>query len=126
MCHTPIAERRPTGTIGNDHRMLGTGHFYIVKRDVLHDSRGIDALLVAHADQVVKGDAGQGEDGRAVEVRIVEPVQEMDCARSSGSHAHSKPSSVLGDARRHESGGFLVPYTDVTDAVTPLAQCLDD
>ena len=74
MRHAAVAERRAAGAIDHEYGVFGAGHFDVVDGDVLHDLGGIDALLVAHADEVVKGDSGQGDHGRAVEARIIETI----------------------------------------------------
>jgi hypothetical protein len=66
-----FAKRRAAGAVGDNQRVAGAGHLYIVERDLLHQRNGVEALLEAGADQIVKGQAGDGDDRRAVELRVV-------------------------------------------------------
>jgi hypothetical protein len=90
MSDPTIAERHAAGAIRHQHRVFWPGHFDIVERDVLHELRRVDALLVARPDQVMKRHAGNRDNRRAVHVRVVETVQKVYGARAGGADAHAK------------------------------------
>jgi hypothetical protein len=79
-----VTERHPAGAVRHQHGVFRAGHFDIVERHVLHQLRGVDALLVARSDQVVERHARDRDDRRAVHV----------CAQ------HGR---LMGDCRRAES-----------------------
>jgi hypothetical protein len=66
-----IAECYAAGAVRHQHGVFRSGHFDIVERDVLHQLRRVDALLVARPDQVMKRHAGNRHNRRAVHVRVV-------------------------------------------------------
>jgi hypothetical protein len=113
MSDPAIAERHPAGAVGHQHRVFRPGHFDIVERDVLHELRRVGALLIACSDQVMKGHAGNRDNRRAVHVRVIQAVEEVDDARPRGADAEAKLAGVLGKARRHEGRRFLVTHPDV-------------
>jgi hypothetical protein len=121
-----VAERRAAGPVGDDDRMFRTRHFYVVERHILHDAGRIHALLKAHADEIVEGDSGQGDDRGAVQMRIVQSVQQMYGAGSGRPDAHAELPRVLRKTRRHERGRLFVPHPDIANAIAALAQGLDD
>jgi hypothetical protein len=126
MCDPAIAERRAAGAVGDQHRVFRPGHFDIVERDILHQLRRVDALLVARSDEIVEGHAGNCDDRRAIHMRVIEAVQKVDGAGSCRAHADAKLAGVLGESRSHERRGFFVTHADVFDPILTFAQRLDD
>ena len=79
-CATPRSPA-PRGRPGWRRRWhVRPGHLDVVERDRLHQLGRIDALLIARPDKVMKGHAGDRDDGRAVESGVVEPIEQMDGA----------------------------------------------
>ena len=121
-----FSERGAAGPVGHDDRVLRPCYLHIVKRNRLHQHCGIDALLIARPDEVVERQARQRHHWRAIHMRVVEPVEEMDCARSCGPDAHSKPPRMLGETGGHEGRRLLVTHADILDPIASLAQRFDD
>ena len=83
-------------------------------------------MLKTHASQIVKGEAGERDDGSAVESGFIKAIHQMDGARARRADTDAQPPGMLGEARRHERGRFLVAYADIADAVLALTQGFDD
>jgi hypothetical protein len=71
--HVTVAQGGAAGTVANDQGVPGTGYLHVVKGQILHQCRRIQALNKPGADQVMKGQAGQRDDRRGV----VEAIQQM-------------------------------------------------
>jgi len=74
------------------------------------------------ADQVVELKPGDGEHRRAVELRVVKPVQEMNPARPGGRQANTELAGILRVCARHERCRLFVPHLDEANAIASLAQ----
>src|SRR5215217_598971 len=61
-----------------------------------------------------------------VELGVVQPVEQVDAARTGGGEADAETAGALGVARGHECGGFLVVHEHEADAVAMAAQALHD
>ena len=64
--------------------------------------------------------------GCAVELGVVEAVEQVDAAGAGGGEADAEPAGVLGVAAGHERRRLLVPHLDEADLVLALAQRLHD
>ncbi len=126
MGHAAVAQRGPTGAIADDDRMLGASHLLVVQGHVLHQLGGVDTLLITHADQIVESEPSQGDHRRAIESRIIEPIEEVDGAGTCGSQAYAQTSGVLGKAGGHEGCSLFVPDADIANPVLALAQRFND
>ena len=69
---------------------------------------------------------GDGQHRLAVQLGVVQAVQQVDAARARGRQAHAQASGELGVAAGHERGGFFVPHMDETDLVLVRAQRFHD
>src|SRR5205814_3193160 len=98
-----------------------------------HDARVVDAgideglveldvLLREGVDEIVKLQAGDRQHRGAVELRVIEPVEQMNAARPRGREANAEPSGVFGVAAGHERRGLLMANLDEADLVLPRAQ----
>ena len=61
-----------------------------------------------------------------LEVRVVETVQQMDCARPRRADADAEAPRVFGKPESHEGLSFLVLDADIPDPVLPFPQRFDD
>ena len=62
----------------------------------------------------------------AVQLGVVQPVEQVDAAGAGGRQADAQPPGELGVAAGHERGGLLVPHLDEADLVLVRAQRLHD
>ena len=67
-------------------------------------------------DQIVKVMAGDRENRLAVELRIVQAVEQMDAARPRGRQADTQLAGVFGVGAGHEGRRFLVAHLDEADS----------
>ena len=69
---------------------------------------------------------GDGQHRLAVQLGVVEAVEQVDAARAGGGQADAQPAGVLGVAAGHERRRLLVAHLDEADRVLALAQRLHD
>ncbi len=111
-------ERRADGVVEHERELLGRGEgLDVLPAHVLEQGGQVDLLQVAAA----QGGGDHLPDDRdhrlAVELRVVEAVEEVDRARALGRQAHADLARVLGVAGRHERRHLLVPRRDELDPV---------
>ena len=70
--------------------------------------------------------AGDRQHRLAVQLGVVEAVQQMNAAGAGGGQADAEPAGVLGVGAGHEGRGLLVPHLDEADLVLARAQRLHD
>ena len=104
--------------------MRGSHDPLIVGGDVAEDFHEVDILLVVGADEIVEGMAGDGEDGLAVALGVIQSVKQMQTARSGCRQTDAETPGKLGIAAGREGGGLFVPHLDQLDMVLPPAQGL--
>ena len=121
-----VGQRRATGEVDDVLDVRGTHDARVVLADVYEEAVELDVLLRVGADQVVIGQSGDREHGLAVELGVVEAVQQMDAAGTRCRQAHAEASGELRVAARHERRGFLVTYLHEADAILARAQRLHD
>src|SRR3984885_541081 len=126
MRDTALRQRHPAGPVSDDNSVLRSSDLFIVERDTLHQPNSVDALLKTHASQVVEGQPGKSDDGRAIESRFVKAIHQMDRPRTCRPNANAEAAAVLGEARCHKGGRLLVAYADVFNPILALAQGFDD
>jgi hypothetical protein len=122
----PVDERAPAGEVRHARDVGGSHDPRVVHREVLEDPAEIDVLLPEGVDEVVVLVARDREHGLTVHLRIVEPVREMEPARSRGGEADAQAAGELGVPRGHEGGAFLVADLDEPDPVLPVPKALHD
>ena len=83
-----------------------------VEGDVGEHPVEVHVLLGAGVDQVVEVVAGDGEHRLAVELGVVEAVQEVQPAGAAGGQADAEFAGELGVPAGHERRGLLVPDVD--------------
>ena len=102
-----------------------------------HDARVVDAhvheqlveldvLLRVGVDEIVELQPSDGENRLAIELGVIEPVEQMDAARSGCCETDAEPTRPLGIGAGVERGGLLVPHLDEADAVLADPQRFDD
>ena len=121
-----VAQRGAAGAVGDDDRMLGAGDLARYRARRPASGGRCRRPAGSDADQIVEGQPGQRDDGRAVERGVVEPVHQMDGAGARRSDADAETPGVFGEAGSHEGGGLFMPDADIADPVLALPQRLDD
>jgi hypothetical protein len=86
----------------------------------------LDVLLGVGVDEVVELQPGDGENWLAVELGVVQAVEQVDAAGSGGRHAHAEPPRPLGIGTGVECSRLLVPHLDEADAILAGPQRLHD
>ena len=86
----------------------------------------IDVLLIVHADEVVEGVAGDGEDWLQVALGIVQAVEEMHAAGARGRAADADSSGVFGVAAGSKGGRLFVPNLNELQLVLVCAQRFEE
>ena len=127
MWATPFADsaaRHAPST--SDRDLAGAGHLLVEDADILVQRDEIDLLLVVRPEQVVVGLAGYREHRRAIHLRVIQTVEQVNCPRSGRREAHAELAGVLRVAARHERRRFLVPDLDERDAVLVRAECFHE
>ena len=87
-------------------------HVCTYSEHVLEQRLEVDLLLVVGAERHPLLLADDRDDGRVVELRVVEAVQQVDRARPGGRHADADLAGELRVAARHERGHLLVARLD--------------
>jgi hypothetical protein len=85
---------------------------------VREEGRQIDLLLIAAAERHAALLSNDRDDRLTVELRVVEPVQEMDRAGAGRGEADARLARELRVGARHEGRHLLVPHLDELE---PLA-----
>ena len=86
----------------------------------------VDLLLVSMSHQVVVGLPGDGQDRGAVQLGVVEAVQQVDRPGPAGGDADAEPPGELGVAAGGERGPLFVPALDEPDLLSVLPQRLEE
>ena len=102
---------------GVTHLRRGRDRDDVVTRHVLEEDGKVDLLLVVPADRRGSLLPDDGEDGRMVELGVVEAVQKVDRPGARGGEAHAHLAGPLCVAAGHEGGHLLVPGLDEIDLV---------
>ena len=82
-----VAQRRAAGEVGEILDVIGAHDALVEDGDVHEELVELDVLLGEGADQVVIVHAGDREHGLAVELGVVEAVEEVDPAGAGGGEA---------------------------------------
>src|SRR3954447_11242762 len=69
---------------------------------------------------------GDSQHWLAIQLRVIEPVQQMNTARTRGSEADSEPTGELGVPASHEGRCFFMPCLNEADLVLFLPQAFHD
>ena len=126
MAHGAVAERRAAGQIGDAAHVRRPHDALAIGGNIGENSVQIDVLLGVGADQIVKGVAGDGQDGLVVHLCVVKPVEQMDAAGTGGGQADAELPGVFGVGAGHEGGGLLVSHVNEADLLLALAQRFHD
>jgi hypothetical protein len=90
---------------------------HVLAGHVLEEREEIDFLLVVAAERRALLLPDDCDDRLVIGLGIVEPVQEMDCARPRGRKAHSDFASELRMRARHEGRELLVTSLHELDRI---------
>ena len=99
--HFSIGERGAASQVHHVLQVRGSHDARVVRSHVHEKAVEGDILLGKGVIQIVKGKSGNRQHRLAVELGIIEPVQEMDAARAGGSQTYSQLSRVLGVGAGH-------------------------
>ena len=117
------AERQRGAAAGVDERadVTGAEDLLVIDSDVFEERQQIDFLLIASADEIVIGLAGNRQNGGAVHLCVVQAVQQMNRARPGRGQTDAEPAGIFRVAARHERGGLFVSYLDERDTILTRA-----
>ncbi len=125
--------RHPAPGVGGAHRdvdqrgqLRRVDHHLVVLGHVGEEPVQVHLLLVGGAQHAGLLHAGDGQHRRVVELRVVEPVGQVDAARSGGGQAHAQPAGGLGVRGGHEGRRLLVVDQHEPDLVPVPSQPLHD
>ena len=121
-----VADRRVHGA----RRLCRGGDELVVDRALLENAVRMGLLEVHRADLNARDVRGNGEDGRARAVRVVQAVDEVQVAWAARTRAHSQLARQLCFRRRCERRRLLVAHVNPVDAAllgtAGLAHGVDD
>ena len=121
-----VADRGVHGARG----LRGRGDELVVHRALLEDAVRVGLLEVGGADLDARDVRGNGQDGRARAVRVVQAVDEVKVARAARARAHRELASQLSFRRCRERRRLLVAHVNPVDAAllgaAGLAHGVDD
>jgi hypothetical protein len=121
-----IGERRAAGRVGHRLHVRSAHDADAVVRDVGEQLVEFDVLLRVCADQVVRRHPGDGQHRLAVELRVVQAVEQMDAPRARCRQTDAEPAGELRIAARHEGRRLLVAHLHEPNAILALPQRLHD
>jgi hypothetical protein len=126
MRHAAIAERAAARELGHVLNVARAHDAVVIDARIRKQLVELDILLRIGADQIVVLKTGDGEHRLTVELRVVEPVEQVDAAGPGGRHADAEAAGPLGVAAGHEGGGLFVTHLHEADRIEMGAQRLHD
>ena len=122
--HAVVGQSRATGQVGYVFHMSGAHDTGVVDANVLENLVEFDVLLCEGADQVVIRQPCNCEHGGAIELCVIESVQQMEAAGARCGQTDSQLAGKFGIAAGGESGRFLVAHLHEADFLLTCAQGL--
>ena len=101
-------------------------HLHVVRRDVLEQRDEVDLLLVVAAEAHPRLLPHDRQHRLVVELRVVEPVQEVDGARPGSGETDADLARPLRFRAGHERRHLLVAYLDELELVPVALERADD
>jgi hypothetical protein len=126
MRHAAIAERAAARELGHVLNVARAHDAVVIDARIRKQLVELDILLRIGADQIVVLKTGDGEHRLTVELRVVEPVEQVDAAGPGGRQADAEAAGPLGVAAGHEGGGLFVTHLHEADRIEMGAQRLHD
>ena len=124
VAHPAIGQRGATGEVHHVLHVRGVHDARVVLAHVDVEPVQLDVLLLVGVDEVGIGQTGDGDHRLAVQLGVVETVQEVDAPGAGGGQTHPEPPGELGVGARHERGGLLVANVDEPHLLAALPECL--
>ena len=121
-----IAKRGPAGQVHQVFHVCGTHHSLVEHGDVLEEFVEFHVLLGEGADQIVIVHAGDRQHRLAVQLGVVEAVEQMNAAGAGCAEADAQLAGVFGVGAGHEGRRLFVTHLDEADLVLAGAQGLHD
>jgi hypothetical protein len=121
-----VLQRRPTGQVGDVLDVGRAHHARVVLGHVDEQAVELHVLLGVGVDEVVVRHARDGQHRLAVELGVVQAVEQVDATRTGRGQAHPEAPRELRVRARHEGGRLLVADLHEPDPVTARAQGLHD
>lgn len=119
----PLDARDSHSAIDQVTHLFGRrGHVHIFVGDVLEQGDEVHFLLVMPAERHPRLLAHEGDDRLMIELRVVQPVQEVDGAGARRREADADLAGELRMRARHERGELLVPRLDEAN---PIARAIE-
>jgi hypothetical protein len=126
MRHTMPARSGSAGELHHVFHMRRPHNAGVVDTNIHEQLVELDVLLGVGVHKVVILQASDGEHGRAVELGVVEPVQQMNATWTRGGEVNAQSPGELGIAAGHQSRRLLMTYLHEADTVLALSQRLHD
>src|SRR5687767_3042024 len=110
MSHASLRQRCAASLVREVFYVIGSHHALV--EDTCIDEKLIELhiLLGEGPDQIVIMQTGESQHRLAVELGIVQPIEEMDAAGSRCGKTHTKSARVFRIGARHQRGRFLVTH----------------
>jgi hypothetical protein len=122
----PVSQRSATSEINQIFDVHRTHHALVEDADVDKEFVERDVLLRVGADQIVVLEAGDGEHRSAIQLCVVESVEQVNASGTGGCETHSQLAGELGVAAGHERSGLFVTHLDETYFLGANAQGFHD
>ena len=110
--------RDANGTIDQmPDRRRARSHVHVFVRDIFEQTDKIDFLLIIAADRGPSLLPDNRNNRGVIHFRVVESVEQMNCAGPGGGETNSHFASELRMRARHERGHLLVPNLHIVDRI---------
>src|SRR5579871_261380 len=124
--HGPVTQCGTARELGDGGDMLGAHNPRVISRHVDEQLVQFHVLLGMRAKQVVMMQPGNGKDRCAIELGIIETVEQMNAARTGSGEAYAEPAGKLGIGARHERCTLFVATLHEPDLFLSNPESLHD
>ena len=104
MSHASLRQRCAASLIGEVFHVIGSHHPLVEDTCIDEELIELHILLRERPDQIVIMQASESKHRLAIELGIVQPIEEMDAAGSRCGQTHTKSARVFCIGARHERG----------------------
>ena len=122
MRHAAACQRAPAGETRHRCYVALPHDAGVVDRNVHEHAVEVHVLLRVRVDEVVVMVSGDGQNRLAIELGIVEAIQQVQPPGTGGGQTDAEPAGVLRVGTGHEGGRFLVPNLHEAHALLPPSQ----
>jgi hypothetical protein len=115
-------EGRPTSEFRNITGMSGAHDALVVNRHVDKQPIERDVLLCVRTNQIMELKASDSQHGLAVQLGVVETVEQVNASRSGCCQTNAEFAGKLRVTARHKCGSFLMSHLNETDLVLGFSE----